>query len=1255
MFTKKCYLYAILIFLSAAAANTYAANLAATINNGAGGTFSLNSAVTYYGGVTITGNTVINGNGANIVLNGSLPYISVSGSARLEVYNCHFTNGDRAIYYASNSTGIVSGCTIDGSSTYSGLDIVGNANVTITNSTIRNKPTGIYLSSNGRATVTGSTITQNTFGSTVDGNARISISSSTISSNQYAFMLLNYSTASIDACQISSNTNSGILGYSYSTLNLNNSTLSSDGTEITLLNNAQATISGTYIMSGQNGCNFGDNSVGTFSYCSITGFSNAGIIATGYASVTISNVYFASNLYSITITDNVQSSITNNTFDGGTYGISASSSSSINTLSDNTISSCTQTGIVVMNTAFCNITHNNINYNNTGIQFNGCNASSSVRYNTFLDNVAGIIIEAASPLVTYNHIENNAASYMGGISCYNGCNSIVTHNYVKGHLTGIGVSQYSNPIIMYNEVCYSRYSTLYDLGTAVYAMYYSYPYIAYNYLHDNQGDGMYFEQCASATIEWNIIQRNEDNGIFSNDIYDISQQKDNLTIKNNYITNSNHCGISVPHTNAFIYNNTILDSNIAGLLCHEEQTDPSPSVISAYYNIIINDNVTVLPTNGLHVTYSYPVLISNIISKFTQKGVASYSASPYLVNNVITENTGNGVYIDNSNGTYTQNYIINNTYGDPNSSYNVFSNGTSNPVVTYNTIYSNNGQNLGARSWANSYTWNATNNYWGSATGPSGEGSGSGSSVYSVLYSPFLTYSPINNVLNKTVTFSAYTPTTFDFSYAAIPASVKLTTTQDVSNSILSASRYYGNMFSNPGLQTMYQFYDIYAAFNIYNNLLNAEITFTYSDGSVPGGYTESNLRVYKYNVESYLWEGIHTSVDTVNNTLTINTDELVGTYGLFFAASGTTPVSPTPTPVPTPPTTSLITNYGFDSTEEGWTYTSFAMQGEPTPVSAFYPGCLAIHSTSNVANYGFWRSNMDQIPYYPDSIYLLRFTYHGSTDASHSPEIRLRINNQAETAAGFINIGNWLDSSESPSTTPKMQTVIFEPPDLSPFQYNELLDDLYLSFDLLNFTSSGAPNAAVFLDNAEVDIIPNDSLQWDLVKVYDTTTDFSNWITYTYPAYFNSPLFSVGSGSLTITANGDSSNTYGGWMSNPTADEIDIAANTLYKAVYKVSSHSAQNNVPQLRMRIQSESCKLIYGAIVFSNLDGDNSPTPEGKEYSTYLIPSQTDIGTDNLTDGILICFDFLNFEPTDDPNGDLTLERVAVMSTDASAVLP
>jgi hypothetical protein len=83
--------------------------------------------------------------------------------------------------------------------------------------------------------------------------------------------------------------------------------------------------------------------------------------------------------------------------------------------------------------------------------------------------------------------------------------------------------------------------------------------------------------------------------------------------------------------------------------------------------------------------------------------------------------------------------------------------------------------------------------------------------------------------------------------------------------------------------------------------------------------------------------------------------------------------------------------------------------------------------------------------------------------------------------------------------------------------------------------------------------------------------------------------------------------------------------------------------NVPGLRLRVNSEQFWASFSKTIESRNGGDMSPDSDGKNYDLYFFPPQEAIGSPS--DGLLFSYDLMNFDPSDAANGDLILDSVKV----------
>lgn len=342
---------------------------------------------------------------------------------------------------------------------------------------------------------------------------------------------------------------------------------------------------------------------------------------------------------------------------------------------------------------------------------------------------------------------------------------------------------------------------------------------------------------------------------------------------------------------------------------------------------------------------------------------------------------------------------------------------------------------------------------------------------------------------------------------------------------------------------------------------------------------------------------------------------------------------------------------YTFDTNEEGWTTGDYPDYFS-VPVYDYSSGSLIIQS-SDANTYGFWRGPLDAIPYVSNSIYKAAFTVRGSAAQENAPAFRYHLDTQSATVFGVVVVESWLGGVESPGWDQKNYVVYFDPMDQSGYQGNEVTDDLFVGFDMMSFDSSDDIYGAYFIDNVSIERFDASSITATTVKTYGSPGGFGTWHFGSYPEYFNSPNSVSGTGYIGEFANNDNLNTYGYWESSRTANEVDIQPNKVYRAKFTVASGSTQETCPQMRLRIGTESNKMTACYVVNSNLDGINSPTGTGKEYSVYFYPPQSDVGADPTVNGLIFAMDLLNFDPTDDSNGGLVLYKVEVQTIDAASI--
>ncbi|MDI6916481.1 MAG: right-handed parallel beta-helix repeat-containing protein [Thermoplasmatales archaeon] len=169
----------------------------------------------------------------------------------------------------------------------------------------------------------------------------------------------------------------------------------------------------------------------------------------------------------------------------------------------------------------------------------------------------------------------------------------------------------------------------------------------------------------------------------------------NCTIKYTrveYATQGIYCDSSSPT----ITNNQITSSSNVGIYLHDSEATVTGNTISRNKNM------------GIQCDTSSPLIYNNTISDTNNFGIYCYLSQPTISRNVISSNGNVGIYADSSPIEVHENNIYDNV------AYGIY-NGNPSMMV------------------------NATDNYWGSSSGPGGKGPGSGDKISDgVVYNPWL-------------------------------------------------------------------------------------------------------------------------------------------------------------------------------------------------------------------------------------------------------------------------------------------------------------------------------------------------------------------------------------------------------------------------------------------------------------------------------------------------------------------------------------
>jgi hypothetical protein len=313
--------------------------------------------------------------------------------------------------------------------------------------------------------------------------------------------------------------------------------------------------------------------------------------------------------------------------------------------------------------------------------------------------------------------------------------------------------------------------------------------------------------------------------------------------------------------------------------------------------------------------------------------------------------------------------------------------------------------------------------------------------------------------------------------------------------------------------------------------------------------------------------------------------------------------------------------------------------------------GSLALRPTSTTNCFGFWQSPVDALMVVPYSVYRAQFAIRASNAGSPGgpepilPTLRLRTNAQTlqqadtlvlnSTPGGFLKTNN----EEVPSTF----TLLFEPP-ISSCSREEEMDDVFCSLDLMAFNGEADIGTTYVLSRVLVDRLPVECFDVDQVVCdYEFTEDEEGWTYGGAPAVFNMPQCSHAPGALLISAAGKT-NCFGFWNSDP-ADAVTTTAEAIYRATFYVRTNQPDRwRVPTFRLRLGTSLGSLVATHEIISANDSEMSPYYDSSdpayqfEYPVYLYKPKTEEPLN-----LLLAFDLLNFDETDDANTLLILDRV------------
>jgi hypothetical protein len=333
--------------------------------------------------------------------------------------------------------------------------------------------------------------------------------------------------------------------------------------------------------------------------------------------------------------------------------------------------------------------------------------------------------------------------------------------------------------------------------------------------------------------------------------------------------------------------------------------------------------------------------------------------------------------------------------------------------------------------------------------------------------------------------------------------------------------------------------------------------------------------------------------------------------------------LTPTPTPTPTP-AVELVVAYTFDTSTQGWGYSTFTGFSLPTFSSA--GGKLSISSGNDSINrFGFWQTAAGVVPYEAEQIYRARYALQTDQLAPGAvPTIRLRFTMENLTGSAAHSIVSQAPYSYGlPTTGTKEYRMLY---------YPAVADDLGFTFDMLDFDPDEW--GTVSLDAVIVEkIARTEFTSPTLVMTYESESDFAAW---EWSANFGNPSWSgctsgQSGGTISITSAGAGSYGQAAFWQSPTND-LSYVADKLYRATFTMSrgAGNAAATMPWCRIRCFNEDGQMSQEFNVNNGSSGAAMPpeTPATRDYEVYWQTPDLPASPSTDEDGFRVAIDMLNF---------------------------
>ena len=486
-------------------------------------------------------------------------YGVAEGTALLINNICTKSGGGISLYASSGATiinntcsnkGIYlrysSGCTLTNntcSNSYYGISLENSSNATLTNNTCSNNNYGISLRHSSGSTLTNNTCTNNNYGIYLEYSSGSTLTNNTCTNNSYGIYLwYSYSSTLINnTCN-----NNGICGFylwdSSGSILINN-TCYNNGffiNEDSVADYLNYTFENNWVNDKELG--FYTNleklslleplygqliliNCTEMEVCNqeLSNKATLGMRLYSCNNATLTNNTCSNNYYGISLENSSNATLTNNTCSNNWYGISLRYSSNA-TLTNNTCSN-NNYGIYLEYSSGSTLTNNTCTNNGVGI-YQGYSDSSTLANNTCSNNNNGISLENSSNATLTN---NTCSNNWYGISLRYSSNATLTNNTCSNNYHGIYL-RHSSGSTLTNNTCTNNYHGIY--------LEYSYSSTLANNTCSNNWYGISLRYSDSCLLTYNLLQENEEYGIY------LGPHSDSNIIHHNYFIDNNLGGIS---------------------------------------------------------------------------------------------------------------------------------------------------------------------------------------------------------------------------------------------------------------------------------------------------------------------------------------------------------------------------------------------------------------------------------------------------------------------------------------------------------------------------------------------------------------------------------------------------------------------------------------------------------------------------------------------------------------------------------------